>query len=559
MNKRILIVTLTGFLLLNIAQLYIEKIIIHKKTINNFTNKNIFINYSFKKVLNEGQKKYKALTATYFKLYPRLYFMIIKKTDQITFAANRDPEYNGLLGGIINSLKAGKTIKNNFKIKNHNFYFNSSKIHEYDIITSFKYSNNFFFQYIRNFIITALLIGLWLAWKLKKGRKKYIKSYSTDNDNNDDMVFNFENESYRNLYKDNQKLIEQLENLSTFREVGLAINSILNFNQMLHAIMGVVTSKMGIQKIIIYFIDEENKELSAKIGREGKRIISEDELIEDTIILGSGALGNAMEYHTPIILSESSEGNMLVSPLVAQGNLIGSIKVANKLDTDIFTEEDKSLLSLLSSQIAIALNNARLYELAITDGLTQLYVHRHFQFRLQDELQRHKRCGKPLSLIMVDIDHFKNFNDDYGHQTGDYVLTNMAKILKSMFRGTDSAYRYGGEEMSIILPETESEDAYILAEKLRKEIDNHKFHFKDNDLNVTISLGVSTCYPLKTPTLIKEKLIKMADEAMYYSKENGRNRTTQYKIAHEEKQTAKDNINEQEDQPSSPQSSESIM
>jgi len=194
----------------------------------------------------------------------------------------------------------------------------------------------------------------------------------------------------------------------------------------------------------------------------------------------------------------------------------------------MFEDKDKSLLQLLSSQIAIALNNARLYELAVTDGLTKLYVHRHFQHKLQEELERHKRNGKPLSLIMIDVDHFKKFNDEYGHQAGDFVLIKTAKLLKSMFRTTDSAFRYGGEEMAIILPETDPEDAYILAEKLRETIQNIPCEFEGKKLHVNISSGVSTFHPLTDKEITKQKLIQMADQALYYSKENGRNRTTLY-------------------------------
>ena len=537
MNKRTVILILITFLLLNTAELMLEKKLIHKKTINNFKINNLFINYSFKKVLEKKEKKYKPLFKTFFKLYPGLYFAIIKKGDQIIFTAGKSIKYNVLLASFINTLKSNKKIKNNFTVNDNNFYFNNSGVGEHNIITGFKYDIDFSLRILRNFIITLLLAGL-LIFILKKNKKPLIKEYSqhSTDDDNSRAGYISEKESYKNLHEDNQKLVEQLENLSTFREVGLAINSILNFSQMLHVIMGVVISKMGVQKIIIYFIDEQKKELIAKIGREGDQIIPEDGLTCDKIILSEGPLGKAMEYHTSIISSESSSENLLLCPLMAQGDLIGAIKIANKLDNKIFQDTDKSLLNLLSSQIAIALNNARLYEMAITDGLTKLYVHRHFQFRLQDELLRHKRGGKTLSLIMIDIDHFKDFNDNYGHQTGDFVLKEIAKILKSMFRTTDSTFRYGGEEMAVILPETDAESAFLLAEKLRKEIEDHKFDHNGDDLQVTISLGISTYYPQKTASLSKEELIKMADKAMYYSKENGRNCTTPHESIKEDKE-----------------------
>ena len=537
MNRKKFILLIIGILFLCSIELYIEKIIIQKKIQNNFKLKNLFINYSFQKSFNKEQTENQLLTKTFFLLYPELHFVIIKKKNQIVFAASKNIEYNEFLASFMNTLRSDKILKNNLKIKNNYFYFISSKIDEYSTITSFRYHLNFLPAYLRNSIILLLLAGL-LIYKLKRNKKTVIESYSRPNEldvieENKKELFNSNAENYKNLYEDNQKLIEQIENLSTFREVGLAINSILNFNQMLHVIMGVVINKMGVQKTVVYFIDENNKELLAKIGREGNTIILEDDLLDDKIVLGKDSLGQAMEYHTSIILSENSNGHFLVCPLIAKGNLIGAIKVANRPEGNTFEEKEQSLLKLLSSQIAIALNNARLYELAITDGLTKLYVHRHFQHRLQEELLRHKRNERTLSLIMIDIDHFKNFNDEYGHQTGDFVLTKTAKILKSLFRTTDNCFRYGGEEMSIILPETDPDNAYTLAEKSRETINNQTFEFKGNKLNITISLGVSTYDPKKEFNLSKEKLIKMADEALYFSKQNGRNRTTVHETIHE--------------------------
>lgn len=221
---------------------------------------------------------------------------------------------------------------------------------------------------------------------------------------------------------------------------------------------------------------------------------------------------------------------MLISPLIAKGNLIGAIKVEDKIEQNGFNEKDKELLRLLSSQIAIALNNARLYEMAITDSMTKLYVHRHFQFKLNDEILQHKRNRSPLSLIMIDIDHFKNVNDTYGHQAGDYILKETARIIKSMFRATDFVFRYGGEEISIILPETNIDNAYVLAEKLRKNIENNKYYFQNNQIQITISNGISSYLALRENEMTKEQLVQKADEALYYSKNNGRNQTTLYQL-----------------------------
>lgn len=162
------------------------------------------------------------------------------------------------------------------------------------------------------------------------------------------------------------------------------------------------------------------------------------------------------------------------------------------------------------------------YKLATTDGLTELYNHRYFQEQMQNQVSHSKRYGVPLSLIIIDIDFFKKFNDTYGHQSGDAVLRQVAFALKKNVRATDIVCRYGGEEMSIILPNTKYEEAVGIANKLCTIVSEKKCKLANGkESNVTISLGVST-YGAdgETPSII----IESADKRLYHAKENGRNR-----------------------------------
>lgn len=162
------------------------------------------------------------------------------------------------------------------------------------------------------------------------------------------------------------------------------------------------------------------------------------------------------------------------------------------------------------------------YKLATTDGLTELYNHRYFQEQMQNQVSHSKRYGVPLSLIIIDIDFFKKFNDTYGHQSGDAVLRQVAFALKKNVRATDIVCRYGGEEMSIILPNTKYEEAVGIANKLCTIVSEKKCKLANGkESNVTISLGVST-YGTdgETPAII----IESADKRLYHAKENGRNR-----------------------------------
>ena len=161
------------------------------------------------------------------------------------------------------------------------------------------------------------------------------------------------------------------------------------------------------------------------------------------------------------------------------------------------------------------------YKLATIDGLTELYNHRFFQETLQKQIEISQRYNQPFSLIIIDIDFFKKFNDTYGHQAGDAVLKQVAETLKKESRATDFVCRYGGEEMSIILPNTNAEEALFSARRINKSIAEKAFYLNNSETgNVTISVGVAT-FPEDAST--SQDLIEFADKGLYYAKEHGRN------------------------------------
>ena len=166
----------------------------------------------------------------------------------------------------------------------------------------------------------------------------------------------------------------------------------------------------------------------------------------------------------------------------------------------------------------------KLQKLAITDALTTLYNLRHFYAQLELETNRAFRYKHPLSLLLLDIDHFKWYNDNFGHIEGDKVLIRLAELINSCLRNMDSAYRYGGEEFTIILPETKGDEAKAVAERIRTIVKSEHFYAEENgkSLNITVSIGVTQYSP-------KEELLKFvqrADKAMYISKQKGRDRTS---------------------------------
>jgi diguanylate cyclase (GGDEF)-like protein len=204
----------------------------------------------------------------------------------------------------------------------------------------------------------------------------------------------------------------------------------------------------------------------------------------------------------------------------------GVINLANRKDGKDFAKRDTDLLQTMAGQAALVLDNTKLFKLAITDGLTDLFMVRHFKIKLNEEIKRARRYDKIFSLVFFDIDHFKKFNDTYGHQVGDEVLKQVAKIFRNTVReDVDIAARYGGEEMIAMLPETDAQGAYVVAERLRKKIEECEFEGYETPLHVTISIGIAE-FPEHDKDAME--LIKKADTALYHCKEKGRNQTAIY-------------------------------
>ncbi len=174
----------------------------------------------------------------------------------------------------------------------------------------------------------------------------------------------------------------------------------------------------------------------------------------------------------------------------------------------------------LEAEKALRESELKYRDLSITDGLTQLFNPRHFHKVLSAELDRAKRYDTPVSLLLLDIDNFKRFNDEFGHQEGNMVLVEVAKIMRESIRESDSAYRYGGEEFSVILVGTSSQGAIMVAERIRKSMEQRAFHpTPEQPVHVTISLGVAQYAPGEEAT----ELVARADRNMYVAKQKGKN------------------------------------
>ena len=316
-----------------------------------------------------------------------------------------------------------------------------------------------------------------------------------------------------------------------------ALSSTLNFEEVLDRIL------INLEKVIpnnhanIMLVGEDGAakivrargyeaELLEKLVSQVHLIVSETPTLHRMATTGAPVV--VMDTKTDPIwvqrISSSWIRSYLGAPIHIKGKVVGYIN----LDSDqpnMYTRIHIERLQLFAGQAAIAIENARLFEkveqMAILDNLTGLFNRHHFFELGEREFERYKRHKNPFSLIFLDLDHFKEVNDHYGHATGDRVLQNVASVLSSSLRKMDISGRIGGEEFILLLPETDMQRALLVAERIRRNIAETRTHVQDMDISITASLGVITMSD-QYPSL--QALISAADQSMYQAKVDGRNR-----------------------------------
>ncbi len=216
-------------------------------------------------------------------------------------------------------------------------------------------------------------------------------------------------------------------------------------------------------------------------------------------------------------------------PLMIENENIGVLNL-NDNEKGYFNVMDLDFILNVSEFISLSISNAQSFEraerLSVTDGLTGLTNRQHMQSLLKSEVLRSRRYKSPLSLVMLDVDHFKQVNDTFGHQEGDDVLLALASVLKRVCRSQDVAARYGGEEFVLVLPETKATGAWVIAERVREAVEKIVFRHSSTNYRVTVSCGIAGFDPHTVADHID--LIRVADLALYRAKETGRNRSVQW-------------------------------
>ncbi|MFZ5802783.1 MAG: diguanylate cyclase [Candidatus Omnitrophota bacterium] len=215
--------------------------------------------------------------------------------------------------------------------------------------------------------------------------------------------------------------------------------------------------------------------------------------------------------------------SLILSPLLHEGRVVGTLRIHSQT-SESFMNDDLRLLDAIGTLASSALSNALLYErteeLAVRDSLTGLYVRRYFFDRLKDEHRRFLMNKRPLSMLMCDLDHFKECNDRFGHEAGDLMLVRLAEIMKEEM-GDHMVARYGGEEFAVLLPEVSRAEAFKYAEKLRLKVEKTDFRIRRTEVKMTVSIGVAN---IPEDTIEGDSLVEKADKALYRAKAGGRNR-----------------------------------
>ena len=311
----------------------------------------------------------------------------------------------------------------------------------------------------------------------------------------------------------NDELTRRIAELHIVSEITELIHSSLDFDTIGPMVIDSLVKAIDIPTCSLFVVDESKGETVFSASRG----VSETSLSElrDGYDVGEGLAGPTGEETILTCTNVLEHGDMAVVFCAPVAELQG------------LSEDDRLVLQAVASELVVAIENSMLYrltkKLSITDELTGLYNYRLLRERLEQEFERANRYNRYLSLLMIDADHFKKYNDSHGHLAGDRALMEIADVLKTCVREVDVLVRYGGEEFAVLLPETDAAGAFVVAEKIREAVAAHQFVGEEGERGerITVSVGVAT-FPIHA--LGREELLKRADNALYEAKQFGRDR-----------------------------------
>jgi len=331
-------------------------------------------------------------------------------------------------------------------------------------------------------------------------------------------------------------LQEKIKRYLSLKDIIDKINQDLQPEKIAEYLLEIVFSTIGRNKgiCLLYLVDPQRQTLSLfKSKKEDKRIViqaKEIDIFDQWVLKHTSSLiiediKEDFRFDLEKLKDRRNFSSLIASPLISENRFLGIIRLDNPI-AKFYNQDDLRFLATVCDLGAVALESAELFQktqdLAIHDGLTGLYTKNYFFQRLKDELKHSLRKQIPLSLLMFDIDYFKNYNDKFGHIAGDIVLKNLSSTLLEFFKETNSIIsRFGGEEFCIILPGINKTEAKEIAEKLRQAILNTSIILRLRETQITVSIGLAS-FPEDAAE--EEDLVLKADQAMYKAKQAGRNR-----------------------------------
>ncbi len=337
-------------------------------------------------------------------------------------------------------------------------------------------------------------------------------------------------ETNRKLEDTNRRLTSSIAEFYTLQQISEAIGSILDINDLLNFVNDVIIGVMGVNYSTIVLLDHKKNRLKVQFtnirNKEDLAVLNDNincKLLLDILENGKPVMENSVIPENFDFIRTRKIGSFICLPLSSKSRKFGLTLIEHK-NINTFDEDNLRLLTTIGKQVSMAIENAELYanlqEMATIDGLTGVYNRVYFHQKFEEEFNAAKTLGYDLTLVILDIDKFKKFNDTYGHLFGDVVLKSVAQTVRNNLRSTDTIARFGGEEFVILLPRTSIEEGIEKVEDLRLKIENNII--KDNliSVSVTASFGVS-CFPYISVNQME--LIRDADNALYKAKECGRN------------------------------------
>jgi len=345
-------------------------------------------------------------------------------------------------------------------------------------------------------------------------------------------------EENQHLQVTGQALKYKRDRYGRLKEIIEELNRNLDLDYVGNALTSIAYSLVGNNKgtCLLYLVDTKTQKLSLYKSKKEEKLgaikAKEGTLVDFWMIKHSNPLliediRNDFRFDLNKLVTEDTRtfSSLVGAPLLSGHNLIGLLRL-DSLFARSYSQDDLRFLATICELGAVALENATLFsetqELAIHDGLTQLYTKNHFLGRLKEECSRSMRSDQPFSMLMADIDFFKKYNDEYGHTAGDIVLKRISQIMQESLKKLNPLIaRFGGEEFCVIIPHADRKKAFELAESLRARVESEKIILRRQETRVTVSIGVAT-FPDDGKG--EEELIQRSDKAMYAAKQKGRNR-----------------------------------